>query len=134
MCGAGGEENEREWGKRERGTKERNEESVTRTGVTESREGKRRRDKGWWGREGRNGKHKRDAFIKLLLYVHSNNLLICTVFQQELDEATLNGLIKDTNVLQTKEYSTWKWNLLCSMLQHPGLKSSQLVEDTLFAK
>ena len=53
---------------------------------------------------------------------------------QELDEAVLNGLIKDTNVLQTKEYASWKWSLLCSMLQHPGLKNSHLQEDSLYTK
>ena len=51
-----------------------------------------------------------------------------------MDEATLNGLIKDTGVLLTKEYATWNWNLLRSMLQHPGLRNSHLQEDTIFAK
>ena len=53
---------------------------------------------------------------------------------QELDEASLANLIKDTNVLQTKEYLEWNWGLLFSFLQHPSLRTTHISEDALFSR
>ena len=39
------------------------------------------------------------------------------VSTQDIDELVLSGMIKDTNVLNTKEYTKWNWNLIFSILQ-----------------
>jgi len=52
----------------------------------------------------------------------------------DIDEATLGGLVKDTNVLSTKEYMKWKWDLIFSLLQHPSLRNYQLMEDAVFTR
>ena len=44
------------------------------------------------------------------------------------------NLIKDTKVLQTKEYEEWEWGLLFSFLQHPSLKATHINEDALFSR
>lgn len=60
------------------------------------------------------------------------DVIVCLA-TQDLDEATLLALVKDTNVLATKEYQLWNWKLLFSLLQHPSLKVS-LLQDDSFAK
>ncbi len=44
------------------------------------------------------------------------------------------NLIKDTMVLQTKDYLEWDWGLLFSFLQHPSLKATHINEDALFSR
>ena len=46
----------------------------------------------------------------------------------------VSSLIKDTNVLATKEYRNWQWGPLLALLEHPGIKITQINEDALFAK
>ena len=53
---------------------------------------------------------------------------------QELDEVSIAHLIKESNVLQTKEYTKWNWGLLFSFLQHPSLRTTQINEDAFFAR
>ncbi len=45
---------------------------------------------------------------------------LCGSVLQGLDEAVLSGLVKDTNVLNTKDYMKWNWNLIFSLLQVGG--------------
>lgn len=44
------------------------------------------------------------------------------------------NLIKESNVLQTKEYAKWDWSLLMSFLEHPSLKTTHIIEDAFFAR
>ena len=60
------------------------------------------------------------------------NIILC--FVQELDEAAIAALIKDTMVLVTKDYHKWNWGLLFSFLQHPSLKPTHINEDALFSR
>ena len=42
--------------------------------------------------------------------------------------------MKDTNVLSTKEYLKWNWDLIFSLLQHPSIRNYQLMEDAVFTR
>ncbi|KAL5486702.1 hypothetical protein EMCRGX_G019218 [Ephydatia muelleri] len=52
----------------------------------------------------------------------------------ELDETAVGNIIRDTNVLSTKEYVKWDWKLILSLLQHPFFRKPVLVEDAMFDK
>lgn len=52
----------------------------------------------------------------------------------ELDETAVGNIIRDTNVLSTKEYVKWDWKLILSLLQHPFFRKPVLVEDATFDK
>ena len=39
------------------------------------------------------------------------------IYLQELDEATFQGYIRDSQVLVVKEFPAWNWNVIFSLLQ-----------------
>jgi hypothetical protein len=54
--------------------------------------------------------------------------------QTEMDDATLQSHIRDTQVLSVREFLTWDWTLIFSLLQHPHMYTVSLVEDNIYAK
>ncbi len=46
----------------------------------------------------------------------------------------MGSLVRDTNVLSTKEYKEWKWGALLALLEHPGIRVAHILEDAVFAK
>ena len=68
------------------------------------------------------------------VYLHVHYVCAVTFVLQDIDETVLNGMVKDTNVLNTKEYMKWNWNLIFSLLQvtsypedlRPSLRNSKV--------
>ncbi|CAI8054557.1 Rapamycin-insensitive companion of mTOR [Geodia barretti] len=54
----------------------------------------------------------------------------------EMEDGSVLALVRDTDVpvVPTKEYMKWKWNLIFSVLQHPSIRTPQVMEDATFGK